>query len=309
MKLAFVYAGQGSQVVGMGQSFYQEFETAKRFYDQIECKIDIKKLSFEGPIEALSQTQNTQPCMVANAIVVTDLLKASGIEPTMTCGLSLGEYSALYAANVFDQKTVLDIITIRGQAMSEAVAGMRSKMVAIIGAKREDIEATVKKYQEPGVVEVANYNCPGQIVIGGTVDAVDQVVEALKELGVKRAIPLNTSGPFHTSLLKPASLALAKAFETIQFNEPTIPVVFNTTASTLKENQTIASLLEKQVMTSVYFEDSIKYMLEQGIDTIVEIGPGKVLSGFIKKIDKTIKVYQIEDATSLNETIVALKGE
>lgn len=309
MKIGFVYAGQGSQVVGMGQSFYDNYQTAKNIFDSINIDFDVKDLCFNGPIETLSKTQFTQPCMVATAIVATEILKENGIVPSMVAGLSLGEYSALYASGVFDVPTAIDLVRFRGQAMENAAKNIESKMVAVLGLDRETLQECCAQASELGIVQIANYNCPGQLVIGGEVAAVDKASELALENKAKRAIPLNVSGPFHTSLLEQASIDLAEKFKSVNFNAIDIPVIFNASAKPLEADASVAAMLEKQVKSSVYFEDSIRYMINEGIDTIIEIGPGKVLSGFIKKIDKTIKCFQVEDKDSLEKTLEGLKGE
>lgn len=308
-KIGFVYAGQGSQVVGMGKSFYDNYQIAKDVFDNIDLDIDVKKLCFEGPIEELSKTSNTQPCMVTVAIIATRLLKENGIVPDYVAGLSLGEYSALNAAGVLTDNDAIDLVRFRGQAMERAAAGIESKMFAIIGLDRELLNEAVNEAKDLGFVAIANYNCPGQLVIAGEVDAVTKASELALEKGARRAIPLNTSGPFHTELLAPASKELKEKFTTVTFNEMQIPVVFNSSAKELEPGTSIAKMLEKQVISSVYFEDSIRYMISKGVDTIIEIGPGKVLSGFIRKIDKSIKTYQVEDQASLEKTLMGLKGE
>ena len=293
----------------MGKSFYDNYQVAKDVFDQIDLDIDVKKLCFEGPIEELSKTSNTQPCMVAVAVVATKLLKENGINPDYVAGLSLGEYSALNAAGVLDDQTAINLVRFRGQAMEEAAAGIESKMIAIIGLDRDLLNEAVNEASELGVVSIANYNCPGQLVIGGEAKAVTKASELALEKGARRAIPLNTSGPFHTKLLEAASVKLKERFETVTFNEMKVPVIFNSTAKELAEDTTVAKMLEKQVMSSVYFEDSIRYMIANGVDTIIEIGPGKVLSGFVRKIDRKIKTYQVEDQASLEKTLAGLKGE
>ncbi|WP_286154605.1 ACP S-malonyltransferase [Thomasclavelia cocleata] len=308
-KIGFVYAGQGSQVVGMGKSFYDNYQVARDVFDNIDLDIDIKKLCFEGPLEELSKTSNTQPCMVAVAVVATKLLKENGVVPDYVAGLSLGEYSALNASGVLDDQMAINLVHFRGQAMERAAIGIESKMIAIIGLDRELLNEAVDEASNLGVVSIANYNCPGQLVIGGEANAVTKASELALEKGARRAIPLNTSGPFHTSLLVPASLELKEKFASVEFKEMKIPVVFNSSAKELEADESVAKMLEKQVMSSVYFEDSVRYMIANGVDTIIEIGPGKVLSGFIRKIDKTMKTYQVEDQTSLEKTLAGLKGE
>lgn len=306
MKIGFIYAGQGSQKVGMGQSFYESDDEAKKLFDSYP---DLKRLCFQGPIEQLSQTRYTQPCMVLFAVVVTKLLKKKGIVADYTAGLSLGEYSALYASGVFDDETVIDVVRLRGKAMEEAVLGVESKMSAVMNLDRRTLKAICLQASDQGVVSIANYNCPGQLVITGEKRAVEKAEKLAKATGAKRIIPLNTSGPFHTKLLEPASLALKEKFKTVDFHQMEVPIVFNTSASELPDDQTVADMLIKQVKSPVYFEDSIRYMINRGVDTFIEIGPGKVLSGFVRKIDKTKKVYQVEDMDSLEKVVNELQGE
>ena len=300
MKLGIIYAGQGSQVVGMGKSFYP-----REIFDQNE---DLKELCFNGPLEKLSYTPYTQPCMVMVATIITDLLKEQGIVPDYTAGLSLGEYSALYCAGVVERKQVIDLARFRGKVMQEAVSGIESEMIAVLGMKEELLQDLCHQASSLGIVSISNYNCPGQLVVAGEKKAVEKVKELALENKARRVISLNTSGPFHTSLLKEASLALKERFKKETFHEMKIPVIFNTLGQEI-EDQSIPEILEKQVMSPVYFEKSIRYMINQGVDTIIEVGPGKVLSGFVRKIDRSIQLYQIEDMESLKKTVKALKGE
>lgn len=309
--LGFIYAGQGSQRVGMGKDFYEAYPVFAKVFD--EAPEYVKKYCFEGPKETLGQTRYTQPCMVAFAVGVTNLLREENIIPDYVCGLSLGEYSALYSAGVFSQKDVLDLIEFRGIAMEEAVVGRKAKMAAVLMMDRQTIEDCCNKAGEQVsdglVVSVANYNCPGQIVISGDEEAVDCAIELLKEAGAKRIIPLAVSGPFHTSLMKPAGDGLAKKFKEIKFNEPSQKVIYNKTAREIAEDETIPGLLEQQVQSSVYLEDSIRYMIDKGVDTIIEIGPGKGVGKFVNKIDKSIKVISIDSVDDYKEAVSYLKGE
>lgn len=308
MKIGFLYAGQGTQKEQMGKALYEAYPTAKTLYDSIALEdLDVKQLCFEGDLATLSQTRNTQPCMVATAAVITELLKEQGIVPDYVAGLSLGEYSALYAAGVFDFQTAVSLVRFRGLAMEAAVEGMDSMMSAILGMEREPLQKICDDCAELGLVQIANYNCPGQLVIGGETAAVEKAAAMALEQGAKRAVTLNVSGPFHTKLLKPASDALAERFQTVDFQPIQIPVIFNSTAKPLAEDETVAGLLTRQVMSSVYLEDSIRYMIENGVEAFVEIGPGKALSGFVKKIDRKIPCYQVEDPETLEKTVAALK--
>ncbi len=308
MKLAFVYAGQGSQHVGMGKDFYQEFTLFAEVFDHAPVDFDLKKLCFEGPEEQLSQTRYTQPCMAAFAVGVTDLLYQEGIRPQLAAGLSLGEYSALYAAGVFSRGTVISTVALRGRAMEEAAAGLDCGMTAVLGLDREKLQQACDGAAELGVVQICNYNCPGQLVIGGEKAAVDKAGELAKELGAKRCMPLKVSGPFHTRLMKPAGDALASHFRTIDFQPMALPVYFNCLGGPMDAGDNIPALLERQVQSSVYWEDTIRRMEAEGVDTVVEIGPGKALSGFFKKTAPGIRTCHIDTAADFHSVVSALKG-
>ncbi len=308
MKLAFVYAGQGSQHVGMGKDFYQEFTLFAQVFDHAPVDFDLKKLCFEGPEEQLSQTRYTQPCMAAFAVGVTDLLYQEGIRPQLAAGLSLGEYSALYAAGVFSRGTVISTVALRGRAMEEAAAGLDCSMTAVLGLDREKLQQACNGAAELGVVQICNYNCPGQLVIGGEKAAVDKAGELAKELGAKRCMPLKVSGPFHTRLMKPAGDALASHFRTIDFQPMALPVYFNCLGGPMDAGDNIPALLERQVQSSVYWEDTIRRMEAEGVDTVVEIGPGKALSGFFKKTAPGIRTCHIDTAADFHSVVSALKG-
>lgn len=266
-------------------------------------------------MEQLSQTKYTQPCMVAYALGITRLLKEKGIQPEYVLGLSLGEYSALCAANVIDEETVIKLVAFRGNAMEQAVTGREVKMSAVLMMDREVIEESCKEAREKlsgtenGVVEVANYNCPGQIVISGDAAAVELASQILAEKGAKRIIPLAVSGPFHTSLMKPAGDQLCERFKSVSFEKQTAEVIFNVTGKPMAEGESVPQLLEKQVQSSVRLEDSIRYLAEQGVDTVIEIGPGNTISKFIKKTVKDMKVYSIDKVESFEQTVEALLAE
>ena len=308
MKLAFVYAGQGSQHVGMGKDFYEEFPLFAQVFDHAPVDFDLKKLCFEGPEEQLSQTRYTQPCMAAFAVGVTDLLYQEGIRPQLAAGLSLGEYSALYAAGVFSRGTVISTVALRGRAMEEAAAGLDCSMTAVLGLDREKLQQACDGAAELGTVQICNYNCPGQLVIGGEKAAVDKAGELAKELGAKRCMPLKVSGPFHTRLMKPAGDALASHFKTIDFQPMALPVYFNCLGGPMDAGDNIPALLERQVQSSVYWEDTIRRMEAEGVDTVVEIGPGKALSGFFKKTAPGIRTCHSDPAADFHRVVSALKG-
>lgn len=314
--LGIVYAGQGSQRVGMGQDFYEKYDSFRETIDGATeavknvTDMDVAKLCFEGPEEQLSQTKYTQPAMVAFAIGVTKLLKEAGITADYTCGLSLGEYSALYEAGAIDEADVMELIAKRGKYMAEASEGLDVKMAAVMGADRETVfECCDKANAElkgEKIVQAANFNCPGQIVISGDALAVDKASAYLKEAGARRIVPLKVSGPFHTSLMKPAGDKLAEEFKNIAFNEEQSKVVFNCLGREKNDSEDIPTLLEKQVQSSVYLEDSIKYMVDAGVDTIIEIGPGKAISKFINKTVDDVKVYSIDSVEDFENTVKEL---
>ncbi|PHU34103.1 MULTISPECIES: ACP S-malonyltransferase [Pseudobutyrivibrio] len=316
MKLGIVYAGQGSQKVGMGQDFYEKYDLFKETIDNATDTVkavtdmDVAELSFNGPEEKLSQTKYTQPAMVAFAIGVTKLLHERGIKADYTLGLSLGEYSALYESEAIDEKQVLDLIAKRGLFMTEASEGLEVKMAAVLGAERQIVldacDRVNSELDGKLTVQAANFNCPGQIVISGDAQAVDKASAYLKEAGAKRILPLKVSGPFHTKLMKPAGDKLKEEFKTVDFKQERSKVIFNCLGRERKQEETIPALLEKQVQTSVYLEDSIRYMVDEGVDTIIEIGPGKAISKFIAKTVDDVKVYSIDTVEDFEATVKEL---
>lgn len=312
MKIGFLYAGQGSQSVGMGSDLYEKYPEFREVFDSADPGFDIKKVCFEGPADVLNETKYTQPCMVAFAVGVTKILENTGIRPAMAAGLSLGEYSALNAAGVLGDRQVIDLVAFRGRAMQQAAMGRDCKMIAVLGLERDKILegcSIVKKEYEEGkiegageglIAEPANFNCPGQITVSGDSVLVGRAAEVMKELGAKRVLPVKVSGPFHTSLMKPAGDQLRERFASETFGEMKLPVIFNATGREKASDETIPQLLEMQVQSSVYFEDTIRYMAGSGIDTIIEIGPGKTLSKFVSKTCPDIKVLSAEKAEDID---------
>ena len=309
MNLAFLYAGQGSQHAGMGQDLYETYPLFRQILDDAPVDFDLKKLCFEGPEDQLSQTRYTQPCMVAFAAGVTALLKERGIVPQAAAGLSLGEYSALQAAGVFTPREAIALAAFRGKAMEEAAQGMESAMYAVLNLDRNTLEEVCRKASEKGPVYLANYNCPGQIVIGGGREGAEEACRRALEAGARRCLPLKVSGPFHTPLMAPAGKALEEHFAGLSFGEMAYPVYFNCLGRPKTAEETIPQLLVRQVQTSVYMEDTIRHMADAGIDTIVEVGPGKALSGFVKKTAPHIRTIPVETAQQLEDAVTLLKKE
>ncbi|MDY4760806.1 ACP S-malonyltransferase [Streptococcus thoraltensis] len=308
-KTAFLFAGQGAQTLGMARDLYEHFEIIKETFDQASQVLgyDIRSLIDDNQ-DKLNQTRYTQPAILTTSVAIYRLLMEKGISPDIVAGLSLGEYSALVAAGGLDFETALRVVAKRGQLMEEAAPTGIGKMVAIMNTDVSLIEDACQKASDLGVVSPANYNTPQQIVIGGEIAAVDKVLAILKEAGVKRMIPLQVSGPFHTALLQKASQGLAQVLEKVTFNDFKIPLVGNTEAKMMKKDD-VKSLLARQVMEPVRFYESIAEIQAFGVDRVIEIGPGKVLSGFIKKIDKSLPTISVNDLASLEQLLNQISEE
>lgn len=298
-KVAFLFAGQGAQSIGMARDLYDQFPIVKDTYDQASAVLgyDLRQL-IDQDEEKLNQTRYTQPAILTTSIAIYRLLEEQGYKADMVAGLSLGEYSALVAAGAIDFESALALVAKRGRFMEEAAPAGSGKMVAVMNTDPTLIEEICQKASVKGIVSPANYNTPAQIVIGGQAEAVDYAVDLLKEAGSKRLIPLKVSGPFHTAILEPASQLLAAELEQVDFQDFRIPLVGNTEAK-IMEVTDIKALLARQVMEPVRFYEGIETMLAAGVTEFIEIGPGKVLSGFLKKIVKEAKVSHVEDFESL----------
>lgn len=304
MKTAFLFPGQGAQKCGMGESFAKHDEAAKKVYENASrlLGLDMEELVFTEN-KKLDMTEYTQAAMVTTGIAMLKVIEKTALKADVCAGLSLGEYEALYLAKAISEEDAIVLARHRGKLMQEAVPLGVGTMAAVLNLDAAVIEDCLKDIEN---VWIANYNCPGQIVISGTVAAVEKAGEKLKEAGAKRVLPLNVSGPFHSGLLKPAGDKLYEYLKNVEIKKPTIPYVANYTAEFVYDDKDIKELLRKQVFGSVRFEQSIRNMLKEGVDTFIEIGPGKVLGGFVKKIDKEAKVYSIETVEDMNNVIKEL---
>ena len=308
-KIAFVFPGQGAQYTEMGKEFYENFEISKNIFDKSNevLDFDLKNICFENPDNKLNLTKITQPAILTVSIAILEVLKQYNIKPEVTAGLSLGEYSALVCSNSLNFETAVNLVHKRGTYMQEAVPVGVGSMAAIIGLSREGVLDLCSEVSKFGIIEPANFNCPTQIVIGGETEAIDIACEKAVDFGAKRAIKLSVSAPFHTSMLKPAGNRLKEDLGNINFKELKIPVVANVTGEYINNPNSIKKLLEMQVSSSVLWEDSVKKMIDDGIDTFIEIGPGKTLCSFIKKIDKSVTSYNIENIKTLEKVLQKLE--
>ncbi len=293
-KVAFVYPGQGTQYVGMGKELYENNSKAKELFDKIfnSLDIDLKNVMFEGPEDLLKRTDYTQPAIVSLSLVLTELLKEKGIEPDYVAGHSVGEFAAFGGANYLSIEDAVKLVAARGRIMREVAEKVNGSMAAVLGMDAEKIKEALKSVD--GVVEAVNFNEPNQTVIAGSKEAVEKACVVLKEAGAKRALPLAVSGPFHSSLMKEAGEQLKEEAQKYTFNVGKIKIIANTTAELLESDLEVKDEIYRQSFGPVKWVDTINKLKELGVTKIYEIGPGKVLSGLIKKIDKEIEVENIE---------------
>ena len=304
MKRAFLFPGQGAQVVGMGKDIYEKYDEAKKIYEEASkiSGMDIKKLCFEGPEEELNKTENTQIAILTTSLAILEVLKSKGIEAEITCGLSLGEYCALIYSGMISFEDGIKLIKKRGYYMGNLIPDEEYSMAAVIGLDSTKIEEICNELKESGKFVVpANYNCSTQTVVSGEKEAVEIAIEKLKETGAKRVIPLKTSGPFHTEKLIEAKNAYEKELENVTFNKGNVKVIKNLDGNYYNEEDNVKEILAKHIISSVRFDRAIKLMQEENVDEYVEIGPGRTLTGFVRKDNKEAKTYNINSLESLEK--------
>lgn len=310
MKIGFLFPGQGSQTIGMGKDIYEKYEIVRNIYKKVEelTKIDIAKISFEGPEELLNQTKYTQLAILTNSLAILEILKQNNVNADISAGLSLGEYSALIYSNCISFEEGIKLVQKRGEYMQNFVPEGNWQMAAIMGLSKEEVQEVCKKVGN-GFVVPANYNCEGQIVISGEENAVLEAEKIAKEMGAKKVRVLKTSGPFHTEKLTKASELLKKELENISINKFNTKVIKNLDGTVYTELDNIKEILVKHIINPVMFSKTLKNMLDDGIDTFIEIGPGKTLSGFVKrmKTEKNIKILNINNVETLEEVLKYIK--
>ncbi len=308
MKIAFIYSGQGSQHPGMGKELYDNFECVKNTFDKADEVLDFKltDLCF-GEDSKLNETEYTQPALLTMSVALTRLMDEKGIKADYVAGLSLGEYSAHVASGTFDFEEAVKLVRKRGKFMTEAVPKGDGAMCAVLNLDADKIQEACDEVSDLGRCMIANYNCPGQIAIAGDKSAVEKASEIVVEKGAKRAVMLNVSGPFHTSLLKSAAEKLNTELNTIDIKDMKLPVITNLTAEVVEDKSQVIDILTNQVMSPVKWEQSIRKMLELGVDTFIELGPGKTLSSFVKKVTRDVAVYNVEDLKTLDKLLGGLE--
>ncbi|MGJ9381372.1 ACP S-malonyltransferase [Salipaludibacillus sp. CF4.18] len=311
-KIALLFPGQGSQKVGMGQELANEYSVCADVFKAADKALaaDFTSLIFTGDDEELKKTENTQPALLTTSIAIWKVLQEHDIHGEFAAGHSLGEYSALVASGAMTFEDAVVSVRKRGQFMEEAVPKGKGTMAAILGLDREILmEVTTQATQEAGPVQPANFNCPGQIVISGSVEGVERAIELAKEKGAKRALPLSVSGPFHSDLMKPAADKMKVILDNIAFEVPQLKVIANVSAEAVDSATAIKDALVQQIYSPVLWEDTINKLVEEGVDTFIEVGPGKVLSGLVKKVSRRATVLPVFDIETLNKAISTLKME
>ncbi len=306
MAKAFIFSGQGAQSPGMGKELYDNFAVCKEVFDKADEALGLKisDICF-GEDNRLNETEFTQPAILTMSVAVLRLMEEKGFKNDYCAGLSLGEYSALVAAGVLDFEEAVKLVKKRGRFMTEAVPVGVGAMSAVINLEADKIQEVLNSV-DPERVFIANYNCPGQIAVAGYADAVEKAEPLLSEAGAKRVVRLNVSGPFHTPLLKPASDKLFEELKNVNINDFKVPVVSNLTAQCYGSKEDVIPTLTKQVMSPVKWEQTVKMLIENGVDTFIEMGPGKTLTSFVKKVSRTVKAVNVEDLKTLDKALGGL---
>jgi [acyl-carrier-protein] S-malonyltransferase len=308
MKIAFIFPGQGSQYVGMAKEFAEQFAESKEVFDAASESVgfDLLQLCLQGPVDKLNMTENTQPAILAASMAILRPLERRGLKASLAAGHSLGEYSAITAAGGLSLTDAVTLVQKRGRYMQEAVPEGAGLMAAVLGLERKDVEKTCLDASKNGIVGAANFNSPGQIVIAGAKKAVEAAIELAKAAGAKRVVPLAVSVPSHCALMLKAGERLALELRKVNINDLQMPIVNNADAKVLHTAEEIGPSLIRQISSPLYWEDSVKRMAEDGCDTFIEIGPGKVLSGLVKRIVRDAKVLNVEDVKSMNDALNAV---
>lgn len=308
-KIAFIFPGQGSQTVGMGQQLIESNSERKKFYERADQKLgfSLSDIMLNGPSEELTKTYHAQPALLTTSIMIAKSLIDIGITPDYTAGHSLGEYSALVASGALSFEDAVSLVHQRGLYMNEAVPAGEGAMAAILGLEASLLKEVTQEVSTNGdIVQIANLNCPGQIVISGTAAGVEKASAKAKEVGAKRAIPLAVSGPFHSELMRPAAHKLDAAIDSINLSDAIPPVISNVTALPVEKAADMKDLLVEQLYSPVRWEESIRQMLDLGVDIFIECGPGKVLSGLVKKVDRSVATYCVYDEASMQQAITEI---
>jgi [acyl-carrier-protein] S-malonyltransferase len=309
-QIAFVFPGQGSQSAGMGKALHDSFESARAVFAEADAVLgfSLSQLCFQGPDEQLKLTENTQPAILAVSTAVSRVLSEAGTRPDFVAGHSLGEYSALVAANSLSLADALRLVRKRGTYMQESVPVGQGAMAAILGMTADQVEALCREAAQGEVLSPANLNTPSQIVIAGTEAAVGRALELAKSRGARKAVPLSVSAPFHCALMQPAQDRLAKDLGEILFRSPEYPLISNVDVAEVRSSEAIADSLTRQVCSPVRWTESIQKLISAGVQLFVEVGPGKVLCGLIRQIDRTVKTANAEDPQSLKQTLEVIKS-
>lgn len=311
-KIAFMFPGQGSQIVGMGKAVADEVKEAEAVFTKADEKLQfpLSKLIFEGPQDQLTLTMNAQPALLTASFAIMQLFKREGISPDYVAGHSLGEYTALVAAEAISFEDGVLAVRKRGEYMEEAVPNGEGTMAAVLGLERDKLYEVAEEVSAGGnPVDLANINCPGQIVISGSKKGVELASVKAKEKGAKRVLPLEVSGPFHSRLMKPAAEKFQTVLNNIEIKEAKIPVIGNVTAAEMTAPDEIRERLIEQLYSPVQWEDSVRKMIDLGVDTFIEVGPGKVLSGLVKKVDRSAKIFAVSDLDTFHAALNGLKEE